>query len=166
MFKSFRIGAAAAAIAATFGMTSAAHAVTATANATAEILEALDVQAVSALDFGVIAANGADTITVAPNSGVTCGANLICTGTAAAASLTVDGSAGATVAISLPSSTTTLTNIPASATMSVTGLTLSAATLTLSGSPDAFTVGGTLSVGAGQAAGTYNGTFAVDVEYQ
>src|SRR5690606_17536416 len=79
MLKSIRLGAAGVAIAATLGMTSAAHAVTAQATATAEILEALDVVAVSALDFGVIAANGAGTVAVATNSGVTCGANLICT---------------------------------------------------------------------------------------
>ncbi len=165
MLKSIRLGAAGVAIAATLGMTSAAHAVTAQATATAEILEALDVVAVSALDFGVIAANGAGTVAVATNSGVTCGANLICTGTAAAGQLTVDGSAGATVGISLPSTSTTL-NGPASATMSVTGLTLSDATLVLSGSPDAFTVGGTLNVAAAQTAGTYTGTFDVAVEYQ
>ena len=166
MLKSIRLGAAGVAIAATLGMNSAAHAVTEQATATAEILEALDVVAVSALDFGVIAANGAGTVAVATNSGVTCGANLICTGTAAAGQLTVDGSAGATVGISLPSTSTTLNNIPASATMSVTGLTLSNATLVLSGNPDAFTVGGTLNVSAGQAAGTYTGTFDVEVEYQ
>lgn len=166
MLKSIRLGAAGVAIAATLGMTSAAHAVTAEAHATAEILEQLTLAEVNALDFGVIAVNGAGTVVVAPNSTVTCGANLICTGTAAAGQLTVDGSAGATVAISLPSTATTLNNIPASESMDVTGLTLSNATLVLSGSPDAFTVGGTLSVAAGQAAGTYTGTFDVEVEYQ
>ena len=115
----------------------------------------------------MIAANGAGTVVVAPNGGVTCGANLICTGTAAAGQLTVDGSAGATVGISLPNSTTTLALVGnPGTTMSVTGLTLSTATLTLSGNPDAFTVGGTLAVAVGQAAGTYNGEYTVEVEYQ
>lgn len=166
MLKSLRIGAAGAAIAATLGMTSAAHAVTAQADATAEILEALTLSVVtgSTLDFGVLAANGADTITVAPNSAVTCGANLICTGTASAVELTVDGSAGATVGVTFPSASTTLTG-PGTA-MTLDTFTVSASTLTLTGSPDSFTVGGTLHVNAAQAAGTYTGQFDVEVEYQ
>jgi hypothetical protein len=165
MFKMIRIGAAGAAIAATLGMTSAAHAVTETADATAEILEALTLTENNGLDFGVIAANGAGTVVVAPNSGVTCGANLICTGTAAAASITVDGSADATVGVTFPSTGTTLTG-PASATMAVTGLNASSTTLTLTGGQATFTIGGTLAVAAAQTAGTYAGTFDVEVEYQ
>src|SRR5690606_4921752 len=103
MLKSIRLGAAGVAIAATLGMTSAAHAVTETATATAEILEQLTLDLDNGLDFGVIAVNGAGTVVVAPNSTVTCGANLICTGGAAAATFTVEGSDGATVGVTLPS---------------------------------------------------------------
>ena len=164
MLKSIRLGAAGVAIAATLGMTSAAHAVTAEAHATAEILEQLTLAEVNALDFGVIAVNGAGTVVVAPNSTVTCGANLICTGTAAAASLTVTGSDGATVGVTLPSGSVDL--IGPGAPMALSSFTASATTLTLTGGDAIFTVGGTLAVAAGQAAGTYNGEFPVSVEYQ
>jgi hypothetical protein len=164
MFKSLRIGAAGAAIAATLGMTSAAHAVTAQADATAEILETLTLTENGDLDFGVLAVNGADTITVAPNSGVTCGTNLICTGTAAAAQLDVTGSAGATVGVTLPSAAVHLTG--PGVDMDLDTFTASASTLTLTGGAASFTVGGTLHVNAAQAAGTYTGQFDGEVEYQ
>jgi spore coat protein U-like protein len=48
------------------------------------------------------------------------------------------------------------------------GLTLtpSAASVTATGAPQTFYVGGVLSVGASQVAGTYTGTYAVSAEYQ
>jgi hypothetical protein len=51
--------------------------------------------------------------------------------------------------------------------MALSALTLSNATATLSaGGTTNFTVGGTLTVGASQAAGVYTGTYTVNVNYQ
>lgn len=168
MRYSLRLALAGAAISAlSFG--SAAHAATtATATATAEVLSTLTVTADTPLNFGQIAANGAGTVTVNADSSVASSATLISTGTRAPAGFTVTGTPGASVVVSLPASAT-LTRFGGTETMSISGFnTNPAAGFQLAAVTGAanFSVGGTLSVAAGQAAGVYNGTFSVSVEYQ
>jgi hypothetical protein len=167
MFNKFRIGAAGVALVAAMGMAGTANAATANANATATILDSLTLSADSPLNFGTISAQNAGTVAVTAAGGVTCSAGLTCTGTQAAAGLTATGNAGASINISLPSTSTSLSDGATPAhSMTVSGLNLSSTTGTLTGGTYSFTVGGTLNVANGQAAGTYIGQFAVGVTYQ
>src|SRR4029079_5750604 len=94
----------------------------------------------------------------------TCGAGLTCSGTVASGAFTATGTANQAVSISVGGATN-LTR--AGSPMALRALTLSNATATLSaGGTTTFTVGGTLAVGASQAAGVYNGTYTVNVNYQ
>ena len=61
MTKTIRFGAAGIAMFAAIGMGSAAHAQSATADATAEILDALTLTADNELDFGTMVVSGAGT---------------------------------------------------------------------------------------------------------
>ncbi|MCB2051660.1 MAG: DUF4402 domain-containing protein [Novosphingobium sp.] len=166
MIKSFRLGAAGAAIVAALGMSSMAHAAAQdTATAQVEILGALTLTADTALDFGQIAVNGAGTATLNPTtSNVTCTANLICVGTPAAADFTVTGTTDATVGVTLPTTTVTL-NGPNGDTISLASFTTDSSTVTLTGGSGGFSVGGQLTIANGISAGNYSGTFNVSVEY-
>ena len=155
---------AAAAIAALFGA-QGANAATATATAKAKILKQITVTKSSDLDFGTIVTGAtASTVAVSAAGVATCGSGLTCTGTTTAAGFGVTGTTGEVVTISAagPVSLTSGAN-----TMSAT-LVASSATKTLTGvaTTDAFTVGGTLAVGANQADGVYSGNFTVTVNYQ
>ncbi len=141
----------------------AANAATATADAKANILQQVTVASDgSDLDFGTIV-SGASAATVAINAAgaANCSAGIVCSGTTSAAGFDVTGTNGETVDIS--TDTTVLLTGPtdtmtASLTPSVTSMVL--------GGGDAFTVGGTLNVGAGQDDGAYVGNFTVTVSYQ
>ena len=116
------------------------------------------------LEFGSIApSQSAGTVTVTP-VGVRRAVNVgLIAGSTGAAGFTITGKTGQTYAISLPSSTT-LT----SGTNSLTLETFTedrGTTPTLVGGSDTFKVGGTLHVGANQAAGTYVGAISVTVHY-
>lgn len=177
MRNSLRIVAVGAALAAASLATSANAAATATATATAEVLNSLTLTADSALDFGQIAANGGGTVAVnydntKVTSSLSSGNPLVSTGTVAPAAFTVTGSANANVAVTLPTSASTLTwqgtwtGSGSAPTMSLDTFNgLSAVALNASGTGN-FNVGGTLHVGANQYPGTYSGTFNVSVEYQ
>lgn len=167
MINSIRKGVAGAAVVAAFGISSMAYAAdTETATAEVEILEALDLQIVpnSTLDFGQIAVNGAGTATLNPSTDVvSCTANLVCVGTPAAVDFTVDGTAGATVGVTLPTGTVTLTNGTNNITLQ--NFTTTASTVTLTGGTGSFSVGGQLAIAAGISSGVYTNSFPVSVEY-
>ncbi len=104
------------------------------------------------------------TVIVTPAGGRTCSADVDCIGGfPSGAGFTVTGASGQAYFITLP----------ASATLSSGGNTMTVdtfnhdagATPTLVGGSDAFNVGATLNVGATQAAGTYSGTFDVTANY-
>jgi hypothetical protein len=158
------VAAGTALVAVTMGASSA-NAATATATARANIVAALTFTNVSNLEYGTIVPGAAAAdVTVNPASGRVCGAGLTCSGTPAAASFTINGTAGETVSIAPVVATTTLTSGANSMTMDT--VTVSAASATLNGSGQAvFTAGGTLHVGASQAAGVYTGNFNVNVNY-
>ena len=153
-----------AVLATTFGATSA-NAASATANATANIVQAITIAENTVLNFGtIVPTTSAANVSVDTASVRSCGAGLTCSGTAASGNFTATGTASQGVNISVGGATT-LTG--AGAPMALSGLTLSNATATLSaGGTTTFTVGGTLTVGASQAAGVYSGTYTVNVNYQ
>ena len=88
------------------------------------------------------------------------------------AAYSVTGTKSTTYALNLPG-TITVTDAVSAETMTISALkarfngkSADAVTSTLSADgDDSFTVGGTLTVGAGQATGTYAGTFNVSVDY-
>lgn len=140
----------------------AANAATANAEARATILSPVVVTNTSPLDYGLIAAGaGASTVAVSTAGARTCGAGLVCTGATTAANFTVVGVVGQTVSVSVPANVT----LSAGANNMTSTLVSSAPTIILDGT-DGFSVGGTLSVGANQAAGAYTGNFTVTVNYQ
>ncbi len=140
----------------------AAQAATASADATANILEQVSVTNTADLDFATIVTSAAaSTVVVSSAGAVTCGAGLVCSGTTAAAGFDVSGSTGQTVDVSVDANVT----LNSGGNSMTASLAASSATLVLAGS-DSFTVGGTLSVGANQADGAYTGTFDVTVDYQ
>ncbi len=144
---------------------SSAQAVSATANATVDIVAALTISNTADLDFGaVIPAAGADTVVISSAGARTCGATLTCTDTFAAANFSVSGGNNLSYTITLPASAS-LTG-PGTA-MTVDTFTDDKSGLgTLNGSGNGgFLVGATLNVGASQVAGTYTGTFSVTADY-
>jgi hypothetical protein len=142
---------------------SAANAATASADATATILAQVSVAKDTDLAFGTIAiGTSGGTVAISTAGARACGTGLVCSGTVGAAGFTITGVSGQNVGISVPASVSLSDG--GTNTMSAS-LTSSASTLTLDGT-DNFSVGGTLTVGAAQAAGAYTGTFAVTVNYQ
>ncbi len=144
-----------------------AQAATATATANAKILKQVTVTKNFDLDYATIVTGAAAAdVTVSPAGVRTCGAGLVCTGTARAAAFTVVGTVGEVVTISAPA-TVSLTS--GANNMSST-LVASASTLTISATAanNTFQYGGTLSVGANQPDGVYTTPtpFTVTVNYQ
>ncbi len=164
------IGAAAVALSA--GTAQAQDSATATAQAT--ILQSITVTNSAPLDFGtIVPSSAASTVQVTPGNDTTaaartCGAGLTCTGAFSRAVFDVTGTHAALVDVT-GDATVTLTNAGGD-TMGV-ALNYSAASVTLvrataASTPAAsFYVGGTLSVGADQAAGVYSEVFNVTVDY-
>jgi len=171
MSKFVRYAAVGAAVA-SLGIASGAQAATsAQANASATILNSLAV-AVSptdnTLDFATIAPGAsAVTVVVAPNGTRTCPVGVVCTGTANAPTFNIQGAVNSTVQVTFTNASETLSdgsgnNMTASSFL--TSLPSDVATLDAAGNAS-FTVGGSLAVAAGQAAGTYSGTVTVNVAY-
>ena len=154
------LGAAVAALAST-----GANAATQTATAEVDIIAAVTLTQDLGLDFGVVASSAAaGTVTLPTGSNTrTCSASVTCVGTAQRGQFTVsNATTGYNVAITVPASTS-LTGPGAAMNLalvpSITGF-------TSTGVAVVFNVGGTLSVGASQVAGTYTGTYNVSADYQ
>jgi hypothetical protein len=141
---------------------------TASANASARIVSPITITKDVDLSYGnVVSSLVAGTVILPPTASATrtgsAGVALpTVTGTVTAAKFTVGGEAGLSYAISLP----------ASATLTAGGnnMTLNTFTTDLTsggsiGTTNSFFVGATLNVGAGQATGSYTGTFSVTVNY-
>ena len=161
-----RLTAAGVALAA-LGVSSNAMAATATAPATATILQPLAVTLDATnnkLDFGTIALNGVPGGTVALTTANvrTCSGTLTCVGSTMVPNFDITGSASVPVSITVPASIT----LTSGANSMTATLTSSSAGLTLSGTgTGTFDVGGTLTVGASQAAGVYSTTMTITVLY-
>jgi Mat/Ecp fimbriae major subunit len=142
-----------------------ANAATASADARVVILAPVELEQTAVLDFGVVAPGAAGgTVTLPANSDTrACGTGITCVGAAQRGGLRVRGSNGYNVAIIVAPSTT-LTGGGAPMGLSLT--TDAPAVLAANGNWQAFNVGGTLTIGANQTAGTYTGTYAVTADYQ
>lgn len=139
-----------------------ALAATATGTANATVLTPIAISAGTALNFGTLSANASGgTVTVtAAGARSTTGTVVVTSGAFSAASFTVTGTGSSTFAVTYPASfnvTSGANNMAVTVTGAATG-TLASGTATLP-------VGGTLTVGAAQAAGSYTGTYTMTVEY-
>jgi hypothetical protein len=135
----------------------------------ATVLKSLSVLKQTDLDFGEVVAAGAGTAVINPVSGaITTTGAIVPVGTAAhRAVFTATGSRNSVVIIRLPKNPINLKRVGGTETMTVSNWTLDGATnrrIPL-GNAFNFGVGGTLNVAAGQADGTYAGTFTVTVQY-
>jgi spore coat protein U-like protein len=152
-----------------------ALAATATATSTSVVITPIAIANTANLSFGNIAGSGtAGTVTVSPNGSRSfTGGTVTAGGTSTAAQFSVTGQSGLTYSINLAGTSATLSD-GGSNTMAftpVTDVTASAittgtvATGTLTGGAQTIFVGGSLTVGATQVAGTYSGTISVAVDY-
>lgn len=143
----------------------AAFADTENATATVQILGAVNLQKFADLDFGTVAANATAGSVVLPTASNTrtC-TNVTCVGTAARARFQVVAATNGYVIGITHSPTASLTGpgtaMPLTLAASTASVTFNSASL-----QDIF-VGGTLTIGANQVAGTYNGAFTVTADYQ
>jgi len=138
-----------------------------TGTATATVMTPISISADTALDFGAFAPSTGGTVTIATD-GARSSSGVVpsSTDTGNNGVFTVTGQASATYAITLPSDgTVTITS--GGNSMDVDTFTSNpSGTGTLSGGgSQTLNVGATLTVGSGQAAGSYSGTFDVSVEY-
>lgn len=139
------------------------------ASGSARVLAALSVQKIADLDFGAVTMTSAGTITLDPVTGSvsTTGGVLPVAGTPHAAHFIGAAARDTVVLIKLPRQPVTLTRVAGSETMTMDKLTLdSPSKRSMANSTSfEFKVGGTVDVDAGQAEGTYLGTFTVTVQY-
>ena len=145
--------------------------VPATSNATgsASVLRPLTLLKNSDLDFGELIVGGAGTAVIDPLSGALTTTGLIShVGPAAqAAVFTTTGSRNSNVHIRIPQAPITITRVGGTQTMTVSAWTLDGnqnRKFPLTAGFN-FAIGATLTVAAGQADGTYLGTFDVTVQY-
>lgn len=134
-----------------------------------QIVRPLTVQKVRDLDFGWISATTAGTIVLNPmtEAVTTTGGVLPAGGTPRAAQFTGAASGNSVVNIKLPNQPVTLVRAGGTETITLSKFTLDGEdkrTIARASSFD-FRVGGTLTVGANQAEGNYEGTFTVTVQY-
>ena len=141
-----------------------ANAATVSATAEVDILAPVTLAQTAGLDFGVVAAGAAGgTVTMPTGSDVrTCSVGLTCVGAAQRGAFAVTGASTYTIAITVAASTTLI----GAGTPMVLALNPGAASVVATGLPQTFFVGGTLTVGVAQTAGTYVGTYNVSADYQ
>ncbi|MEM8724861.1 MAG: DUF4402 domain-containing protein [Pseudomonadota bacterium] len=180
MTKTFRIGVAAIATFAAMG-TAAQAQDTASADASAEVLDALVLTNNGALDFGAMVVSGAGTVALDASNSLTCtDPDIVCSGTTSVAAFDVEGTANRAVTINLPTGTVNLRHPSYNASTSTGEHTIELSSfvssdnnatsgdpeVTLDGTGDAsFTVGGTITIDGSEEAGLFEGTFDVSVEY-
>lgn len=152
---------------ASLGIASSASAATATADADAVILAALTVTNTADMDFGSIANNGTGgAVTLSATDGSLSCPTLVCAASGTPASFHVVGAAGQPVSIQFTDSNIDLIG-PGGVGVDEMPLSLStiAGPFVLTGGVLDFNVGGVLTVGATETAGTYTGQMEVVVLY-
>lgn len=140
----------------------------ATATATASIVAPISIARVTNLNFGsLVTDTAATTATVAANAAGTYSGSATQLGSTTSASFTVTGHTGATFSVVTAPNTVSLVGPAGSTAMSaVLDRGCASGTCTLVGGTDTVFVGGTLSIGASQMAGTYtSAAFDVTVAY-
>lgn len=142
------------------------HAADQTGTATAVIRAAITLTEDQGMDFGIITPDPAgDVITITPAGGATAASGSSLAGTPAAGGFTATGTALTAVTISF-STGNTLTG-PGTAMPLGTFVTNAGGSPAFDGGGDLdFDVGAQLTIAAAQAAGTYNGSYTVTVDYQ
>ena len=159
------------------GLVSNAYAAAATSTATSTVIAPIAITAPAALSFGRFAHGTGGSVTIS-NSGVRTSSGVILSSTSSvqtAARFDVTGDGSSTYAIThsgvtvLSDSASTPNTMALAKTSDLTGGNVtsgnvSTGTLTAGGTQSIF-VGGTLTVGATQVAGTYTGNVIVTVEY-
>jgi hypothetical protein len=136
------------------------------------LAQPLEVEETQSMHFGSILARNGGTVVVDPDSGdlTWSGVTIFDSTSGEKGIFKVTGIGGRQVNITIPNNSTTLTRVGGTETMKVTNIKLNTSKITL---PDVsfdeaseyFSVGGTLTVGANQASGTYSGTYTVNVSY-
>ena len=159
------------------GLISTAYAASATSTATSTVIAPIAIAAPVALSFGRFARGAGGSVTIS-NSGVRTSSGVVLSSTssvqtAAKFDVTGDGNAtygithsGATVLSDSASTPNTMALVTTSDLTggNVTTGNVATGTLTAGGTQSIF-VGGTLTVGATQVAGTYTGAVTITVEY-
>ena len=139
------------------------------ASAAVSISRPATVRKLQDLNFGYLGVTSAGTAVVDPNTDTmtTTGGVVRVGGTPYSALFEAVAPNKTVVIIRLPKSPSTLTRIGGTQTMTVSNWTLSGDSrkTVKANEPFSFSVGGTLYVGAGQAEGTYVGTFTVELQY-
>ena len=139
------------------------------ATATVSVGVAASFRKLQDLDFGALAITGAGTATIDPNTDTLTftGGIVQIGGRPYAAKFETIAPRKSKVLIKAPNKPITLTRSGGTETMTVSNFTISGSSSrnVNSGEPIEFSIGGTLTVNAGQAEGTYVGTFDVDVNY-
>ena len=150
--------------------TTAANAATATGTAKVNIISAVTLTETTQMDLGVVASSATAGTVVLPDSSNTrtCSGGVTCIGTAARGAFEVSGAATGYVISYNVAASTSLTGPGAAMalTLDPSGTATSTGTFTATAAATTFYVGGSLSVAANQAAGTYTGTYAVTANYQ
>lgn len=145
----------------------AAFAASDTGNASATVVGPLAIAESQALSFGNFAAGTGGTVVIATDGSRTAtgDVNLSSADAGQQGTFDVTGTSGYTYAITLPAGAATLDDGSGN-TMSVdTWVSNPSGTGTLTGGSETVNVGATITVGSGQTAGTYTGTYTVSVEY-
>ena len=135
-------------------------------DASATVVSPLAISQSTAMSFGNFAAGTGGTVVIGTDGArsQTGAVSLSTVDEGSQGVFAVTGQGNATFAITLPSTDVTLTS--GGNTMTVNTFTSDpSGTGTLSSGSATINVGATLTVGSGQAAGSYTGTYAVSVEY-
>lgn len=139
------------------------------ARATVNILPPIALRKLENLNFATLAVYSAGTAIIDPNTDTmtTTGGVIHSGGFAYAALFEAISPRKGVVIIRIPNKPITVTRSGGTETMTVSNWTLSGDSnrTVVAQQPMSFKVGGTLTVGANQAEGTYVGTFEVDIQY-
>jgi len=146
-------------------MSTSASAAEATGSAGATIIAPLAISNTAGLNFGTVAPGSESaTVTLGSDGTRTCAAALTCLDeNHQAAAFAVTGQSGYSYNITVPASVTMSDGGSNSMTATLSG---SKSSGTITDGTDSFTVGGVLTVAGSQAAGSYTGSFTVEVAYQ
>jgi len=135
-------------------------------SATARIIKPLTLTSTGALNFGTIVMNGvtaARTVTLNPDTTITCATELVCDLNGTVPTYNVRGTNSQLVTITRNTSTLTGSN---GGTLTLTPVGQPNILLTSSGSPgDNFDIGGSITIAPTTVDGVYTGTVDVTVDY-
>lgn len=148
--------------------TGVAGAATDSATATATVMTSIAITNNTDLDFGAFSPSTGGTVIIGTDGARSkTGAVVLSSGdTGGRAQFTVTGATDATYAITLPGNGTVSLSNGGGGSMDVNDFVSNpSGTGTLTGGTETLYVGATLTVGSGQASGSYTGSFDVSVEY-